>query len=202
MLVLTYNCFVVNNLNLGPVVCDGNFTFEKGGRKSQNDLVIANQYSLSVIRGFKIHELGWNPSDHSPISINIDLDVTDRNIAVSASQDILYQQNSNKIRKPKKIPSEGIDWHKYKTLVENDYKNYDTAIQQLHIEPKLQTLDKSVNMLSDSLYRCASTLAPLMNNPDSFHQEREIFDPLVELADKTHADWKRGECSTLDRHHS
>ena len=182
-----YQCFVINNMNIGPIACDGDFTFEKGGRRSQNDLILANKHSLSFIRSFRIHDIGWNPSDHSPVSINIDLDVTDHNIPVSASQDILYQHGCNEIRKPRKIHPDGIDWHKYKTLVENDYSSYDAAIQQLREDPKLQTLDKSVNLLSDSLYRCASTLAP-PSNPSSAQQVQVVFDPLIELADKTHAE--------------
>ena len=55
-----------------------------------------------------------------------------------------------------------------------------------------------MNLLSDSLYRCASTLAP-PSNPSSAQQVQVVFDPLIELADKTHAEWKRGECSTLER---
>ena len=194
----SYNCFVVNNMNLGSVVCDGDFTFEKGGRKSQNDIVLANKYTLSVIRSFRIHEVGWNPSDHSPVSINIDLDVTDRNIPVAASLDILYQHGADELKKPKKIHPEGIDWQKYRTLVENDFKNYDQQLQKLKDDQKLQTLDKSVNLLSDSLYKCASTLTPPSSKPSSDIQVQEI-DPLIELANKTHAKWKRGDCSTSVR---
>ena len=195
----SYNCFVLNNMNIGSVVCDGDFTFEKGGRKSQNDLVLANKYSLSAIRRFKIHDVGWNPSDHSPVSIDIDLDVTDRNIPVAASLDILYQHGANELKKPMKIQPEGIDWLKYKTLVENDYMCYDQQIQKLRNDHNLQSLDKGVNLLSDSLYKCASTLNPPRKNASSDLNVQETTDPLVELAEKTHAKWKRGECSSLER---
>lgn len=195
----SYKCFVINNLNIGAVKCDGDFTFDKGGRKSQNDLILANKYSLTLIREFKIHEVGWNPSDHTPVSVNVDLDVTDKNLPVAVSHDILYQHNNDEIRKPKKIHPEGIDWVKYKTMVENDYNTYDRVIQQLQTEPKLQTLDKSVNMLSDSLYKCASTLVPPNINTDKNIGPGQIADPLIELANKTHIRWKHGECSTTVR---
>ena len=195
----TYNCFVVNNMNIGSVVCDGDFTFEKGGRKSQNDLVLANKHCLAVIRTFRIHDVSWNPSDHSPVSVTIDIDVTDRNIPVAASLDILYQHGADELKKPRRIHPDGIDWQKYKMLVENDYRNYDQRIIQLKNYLNLQTLDKGVNLLSDSLYKCASTLVPPDNNTSSNVQTHEATDPLIELAEKTHAKWKRGECSSLER---
>ena len=163
----SYNCYVINNMNIGPVSCDGGFTFEKGGRKSQNDLVFTNKHGLTHIRKFMIHEIGWNPSDHCPVSVEVDLDVTDKNLRVAASKDILFQYNNDDIRKPKKINPEGIDWAKYKTLVENEYRTYHQVIQQLQTNPKLTNLDKSVNLLSDSLYKCASTLVPRRINENT-----------------------------------
>ena len=195
----SYNCFVINNMNIGAVSCDGDFTFEKGGRKSQNDLILSNKHGLTLIREFKIHEIGWNPSDHTPVSVKIDLDVTDKNLPVAASKDILYQYNNDSIQKPKKIHSEGIDWSKYKTLVQNDFMRYDRVIQQLQTDPNLQTLDKSVNMLSDSLYRCASTLVPRKINENVLAGQVGQTDPLIELANETHARWKQGDCSTAER---
>ena len=192
---LSYNCFIVNNMNIGPIACMGDFTFEKGGRTSQNDLVLANKHSLPLIREFRIHQVGWNPSDHTPVSVNIDLDVTDHNLPLAASHDILYQYSCNEIRKPRKIHPDGIDWGKYKTLIENDYKNYDHVIQQLRNEPKLQNLDNGVNLLSDSLYNCASTLVPRNSNTTSDEREEVISDPLIDMANKAHDKWKRGECS-------
>ena len=126
---LSYNCFIVNNMNIGRFVCDGDFTFEMGGRKLQNDLLIANKSGLSSIREFSIHQIGWNPSDHTPISTVVDLDVTNHNLAVEVSYDINFEHNGAKIKKPKKIYSDPIDWERYKNLVENDYMQYD------HTEP-------------------------------------------------------------------
>ena len=100
-------------MNIGEVVCDGDYTFEKGGRTSQNDILISNQSGLLKIKRFHIHQIGWNPSDHTPISVNVDLDVTDRNLVVAASRDILYDPSSDLIRKPKKIRQEHIDWGSY-----------------------------------------------------------------------------------------
>ena len=196
----SYNCYVINNMNIGPVSCDGGFTFEKGGRKSQNDLVFTNKHGLTHIRKFMIHEIGWNPSDHCPVSVEVDLDVTDKNLRVAASKDILFQYNNDDIRKPKKINPEGIDWAKYKTLVENEYRTYHQVIQQLQTNPKLPNLDKSVNLLSDSLYKCASTLVPRRINENTVEgQTVHVRDPLIELANEAHIRWKHGECSTTER---
>ena len=193
----SYNCFVINNMNIGEVACDGDYTFEKGGRTSQNDILISNQSGLLKIKRFHIHQIGWNPSDHTPISVNVDLDVTDHNLVVAASQDILYDPSSDLIRKPKKIRQEQIDWESYKTLAEQDYQHYDDVVQQLRGDFKLKDMDTCVNKLTDSLYNIANTLIP--QNTDNNTHTAIAIDPLMELADQVHTKWRRGECESSER---
>ena len=188
------NCFVINNMTIGPIDCDGDFTFKKGGRRSQNDLILTNKFGLSSVKNFTIHNVGWNPSDHTPVSVNVELDITNKNLAVLASNDIMYVQDTDAIKKPKKIQHERIDWTKYNTMVENDYyAAYDNEIQKLKYDTKLETLDLCMDTMSDSLYNCASTLTPQL----SVNVDEDISsDPLIDLAIRTHSEWMRGECST------
>ena len=37
-----FKCFIINNLNFNEKIFDGDFTFQKGGRKSQNDIILSN----------------------------------------------------------------------------------------------------------------------------------------------------------------
>ena len=81
-----FNFFFVNNL----IEFDGDFTFRKGDRKSQNDILITNSNGLSKIESFNIHNtINWNPSDHSPISVNVVISIIHKNFSSIASGDIL-----------------------------------------------------------------------------------------------------------------
>ena len=66
-------------MDIGSKRMDGNFTFMKGDRKSQNDLILSNRSGLSVVKSLEIHNTIWNPSDHDPVSVGVELDVTDNN---------------------------------------------------------------------------------------------------------------------------
>ena len=194
----SYNCFVINNMSIGAVVCDGDFTFEKGGRRSQNDLILVNEHGLCCIQRFRIHQIGWNPSDHTPVSIDLDLDVTDVHLAVAASHDILYDQSSDLVKKPRKIQQNVIDWERYKSLAESDYQHYENVIQQLGAQAKLQDIDACVNKLTDSLYNCATILTPQHIAENDAHSE-STADPLIEMANQVHSKWRRGECDSSIR---
>ena len=58
------------------------------------------------------------------MSVKVELDVTDDNLAVEASIDILSQPARNDMVKAKKIRPEEIDWDAYRTLVESDHAFY------------------------------------------------------------------------------
>ena len=40
---LSGKCYVISKLNIGTKMLDGGFTFQKGNRKSQNDLILTNE---------------------------------------------------------------------------------------------------------------------------------------------------------------
>ena len=66
---------------------DGKYTFYKGWKKSQNDLCICNKHGLKSVTFLKIHEIGWNISDHFPISVSCKFKMN-VNFGVRASLDI------------------------------------------------------------------------------------------------------------------
>ena len=92
-------------MSICSLVLDGDFAFEKGDRKSQNDLILTNETGLNAVRSLNICNTIWNPSDHAPIAVEVELDVTDNNLAVEASIDILSQSAKNDILKAKKEDS-------------------------------------------------------------------------------------------------
>ena len=188
-------CFVLNNMNIGTLALDGDFTFQKGDRKSQNDLILTNETGLTAVRSLLIHSTIWNPSDHTPIAVNVELDVTENNLAVETSIDILSQPARNDIVKAKKIRPEGIDWDAYKTLVENDHAFYNEKVELLKHDQRLKNLDSVVNVLSESLYKSANTLAP---EREQMNEDMLIHDPLIAEAEQTHQQWKQGEKTNLE----
>ena len=191
------SCYVVNNMNISSKIMDGNFTFMKGDRKSQNDLILSNLSGISVIKSLRIHNTIWNPSDHTPVSIEVELDITDNNHAVLASTDILTQQGLHGMKKAKKIKQEQIDWNSYKSLVENDYNSYKKDILQLRDKKDLAMLDKAVNSLSDSLYKSASTLL----QPNQVKEKSTLnYDPLIVEAERVHQQWRQGDTNTDEFH--
>ena len=50
----------------------------------------------------------WNPSDHIPLVVDVELDVRDNNLSVEASIDILSQPARNDMLKAKKIRPEKL----------------------------------------------------------------------------------------------
>ena len=141
----TLNCFVINNMNIGSRSMGGGVTFQKGERVSRNDIVLTNLSGLSSLLDFQIHRIGWNPSDHAPISVNIELDINDAHAAVAASHDILSGHCINEVRKAKRIKGSLIDWDAYRILVERDFESYSVDVQSLQEHVTLSKLDKTVN---------------------------------------------------------
>ena len=63
----SYNCILLNNLTKDETELDGKFTFHKGNRSSQNDVILTNKHGLQATNCFTIHDkLNWNPSDSIP----------------------------------------------------------------------------------------------------------------------------------------
>ena len=188
----SYKCYILNNMDIGSITMDGNFTFHKGVRKSQNDLVLTNKAGLESVRSLCINEVGWNPSDHAPLSVMVELDVTDDKIAVEASLDILSDHSLSDVTKPKKISHERINWAAYRELVTNDYGNYENSVRLLSEKNKLQHLDSVVNLLSESLYKSATILTP-----PAVPTEEELFQRhrTVDEADRVLSEWREGKRS-------
>ena len=149
----SFECYLVNNLNIGGKVFDGNFTFHKGSRMAQNDVILANQAALTVIKHFTIHREGWNPSDHYPISTECSLTFTKQSTGLSAAKDILTERVDTSLARAKKVKPSHVDWDKYSRLVESDLPSYRHTIDSLANDATLPNLDAAVNALNNSLNR-------------------------------------------------
>ena len=176
----SFGCYVVNNLNMGGKTFDGNFTFRKGSRCAQNDVVLANQVALSFIKQFTIHREGWNPSDHYPISVECTLTFTKKSSGLSAAKDILTERISTNISRAKKIKPVDVDWDKYVLLVEGDLPSYKHTIDNLAMDATLPNLNAAVSALNSSINRSAKLASKIQHHlpthPVDSHTDSELFD--------------------------
>ena len=151
----SFKCYVVNNLKYNSKTFNGNFTFRKGERKSQNDIMLANLTGLKVLEKFDIHDVIWNPSDHTPVSVSFRMDLLKDDFSVESSSDLLSEAGGQKILKPRKIQSSKVNWDNYKSLVESDMPSYHDRVNVLRDANTLEKLDPVITSLSNSLYKAA-----------------------------------------------
>ena len=113
---------------------------------------------MKNVNSFRIHQIGWNISDHFPISVSCKFDLEDGNTRVKASLDIVDDLNETKKKKPVKIINEKfINWENYKVIANVELEMLMNDICILQQQPDNYILDKVVNDLSNSLYNSART---------------------------------------------
>ena len=153
----SYNCYVLNNLSINNLQFDGDFTFFRGQRMSQNDLCLTNLAGLQKIRDFSIHKIGWNFSDHLPISVTVTLNLYDAFVPSAASLDILSDLSTKLMVRPQKVISENVDWEAYRTIANRELQMLEDKIDSLVSQPNTKNLNMVVESLSKSLYNAAKT---------------------------------------------
>ena len=177
----TFKAFIVNNMKFKEKIFRSYFTYQKGEKKSQNDLILANMAALEAINDFTVHDIMWNPSDHKPISVSFELKLRKGEFGVAASTDISDDSLYDRIAKAKKISSPHVNWDGYYNLIETDVSSYETKVDQLKEHKSLDTLDSVVTALSNSLYNSAkvNTVKPkLQTSPPC---SGGIFDDIDDL---------------------
>ena len=191
----SFDCYVVNNLNYGNKIFDGNFTFQKGNRKAQNDILLANRAALSSIKNFIVHREGWNPSDHFPISAECRMTFKKDSVGVTASKDILTERVSTSLSRNKRIKTSEVDWDNYVKFVENDLPAYKHSVDSLTQSATLPNLNTVVSALNNSLNRSASLASSqsptLTQRMDDENDDTEIYDFATAMLRK----YERSECT-------
>ena len=134
--------------------------------------------------------MGWNPSDHVPVSVNCDLSIDTVSAAKLASCDILSDHSLKEYSKPKKIDPKKVDWSVYKDIVSTDFNFYHKTIENLSEQSSLHNLNTAVDTLSNSLYKAASTGTSQNNTSrnEEVVQRGEVF----KLADEAWNSYRRG----------
>ena len=163
----------VNNLSKGDLKFDGDFTFHKGDRRSQNDILITNNTGLSNIKSFNIHSnIHWNPSDHCPISTNILFCIFHENFRSKASSDILTTAGEPSVTRERKINPILVDWQMYKQLTFANFNSLVTDLNSVILDPCLSNIDRTVKNINLTLTAAANTSI----NSDS--RNNDVVSPL------------------------
>ena len=192
----TFSCHVINNLDIPGKVFDGDFTFKKGPRKSQNDTILANRSAISALNKFTIHKIGWNPSDHAPVSIQCTMELTKESIGLSAAKDLLTERVDDSIVRPRKINRSDVDWNNYKTFVGNDLDTLGDIVENLSNHASLDNLDKVVDSVSRSLYRSAKLASSKFEESEEKEVDvDECNSEVYEIATAMLKDYDKNKCS-------
>ena len=135
---------------------DGDFTYNKDGKRSQVDLCIANERAMDSITSFKIHQLPTNFSDHCPISTSLAIDMTS---SISSSQvltDILSNNGDDtNMKRPRKLPT-NINWEAYVNTASIDLQKLNEELQQTD-EFTQETVDQVITDLNEIITKSAKS---------------------------------------------
>ena len=75
LILKSFHAYTLNNLTNMNKVFDGDFTFHKADRKSQNDIIICNLAGLNSCESLDIINIPFNFSDHKPVSVTFNLQI-------------------------------------------------------------------------------------------------------------------------------
>ena len=148
------NVYIVNNLTLANKVFDGNFTFFKGDRRSQNDLCISNITGLCDIESFRIHEVDFNFSDHCPISISFSLTTKDNSLPKLVSEDLLSQSGERVQKRQKQLQRDDVNWNAFKNSANINLLQFQDKINDYNLRSQ-EGLNEAFNQIEECLFNTA-----------------------------------------------
>ena len=157
-------------------VFDGNYTFKKADRKSQNDFLISNMFGLSNINEFKILDICWNPSDHKPVTLIANIHLPIKDVRKAASADILTFYADTLPRKQRKINTSNVNWDTYKTIAMVDLERFQIDAISLQQSLDINNMDLFVRNLSSSLYNAVTVAETKPGRNVAIDQMSERFE--------------------------
>ena len=136
---------------------DGKFTYYKGNKKSQNDIVLGNRKALDNTETFIIHEISFNPSDHFPIIATCKFSLRVDDFMCAAAADLLTDAAISHLKRTRKISSQEVDWCIYKEIAHREIELLRDSIAEVDNAPTQNGLDSCIHKLSSALYKTAKT---------------------------------------------
>ena len=184
----SHNCVLLNNLYYNEKIFDGDFTYDKAGRKSQNDLCIVNITGLKRITSFNIHNLNFNFSDHKPISTCVQIPVLSGISSLVVAEDLHSNSTDPVLRRPKKVNPDNVNWDVYETLSTQKLENiYGQLCETTSYDSN--HFDKIVNEMEDAIY----TAAQMSTKSTRKAGNKKTFTPEIRSVTDIDSDLKRNE---------
>ena len=196
----SFKCYPLNNLTYNGIEFDGKHTFYKANRKSQNDIVIGNLFALKMVKSYKIHEIGYNPSDHFPVVVNCKFSYRVEDFMNAAAVDLLSEGYSVSMKRDKKINYTEVNWDSYKHIATNELAMLHSSIVDMAKNPAQTSVDICVKKISASLYNTAKSCS--ISHPNSVTEEVNTppFQHLLDEADRALSRHIKGEESSQHWH--
>ena len=148
----SFKCFPLNNLTYKDKVFDGKYTFHKGNKKSQNDIILGNHTALDNVEKFIIHEISFNPSDDFPVVTICNILPRADNYMTKAATDLLSDASEYCSKRANKIRPKDVNWGNYKAI-----ELLQDSIVEVGRSPTQELFDESINKFSTVLYNAANT---------------------------------------------
>ena len=188
------NCVLLNNLEYNTKIFDGDYTFEKAGKKSQNDFCITNVAGLRTVERFSIHNLEFNFSDHRPISVTCNIPILTGANSSLVAKDLLSNACDKSVTKQKKIDSACMDWKAYEILANLKLKSIVDELST--IEYSDEFFEKAVNEMDDTLYKsalfCQGRKSDSPEAVETFMPENRTVDDIQrDIATKEREKWNK-----------
>ena len=181
----SYDCFPLNNLTYRSKYFDGKFTYYKGVKKSQNDIIVANRKALNCISKFDIHEISFNPSDHFPVIVACKFSPGVNDLMAAAAADLLTDSCIPCLKRAKKIKSPTVNWNKYKEIASREIEPLHEQFSEMNDSPSQNGLDNCIKNLTRALYNSAKTCSTPPNCTEASHNNLETpFKTLLDNSDK------------------
>ena len=139
--------FPINHLKYKNKAFDGDYTYYKGNKRSQTDIVFTNLKGLKQIDSFTIIRDNWHTSDHLPIGVDIELpEAVNCSFLIKRAKELNYEFNPHKTQLKRylatynEVTFENVLREKY-NQIENScnrklaQENYEDAFTNFNIGP-------------------------------------------------------------------
>ena len=147
----SFKTYILNNLIFNGKIFSGDFTFKRGDSKSQNDLILANAAAIDSIKTFTIHDISWNPSDHTPVSACFVLNILKEDYDIATSTDLLSDATRSDFTKPRRVKSSQVNWETFHSVTEKDLLSHKEKVDTLYHDKSLPNLDSVICIISKSI---------------------------------------------------
>ena len=117
-----------------------------------------------MIDSFKIHEIGYNPSDHFPLVVTCRFTCRTEDYMNKAAGDLLSEGYSLSVKREKKINSDDVNWDNYKHIAKNEIDLLSSSVSDLAATPSQSLLDRCLKKITTALYNTAKSCS---NNSQS-----------------------------------